>query len=69
MHALEIEIMDQSGVKPQINGRYELIEVEPSDHFMSRAYRDRWIRIFTNAYQRNTLYLMDILHKLILTNP
>ena len=42
--------MDQSGVKPQINGRYDLREVEPSDHPMSRTYRDRRIRIFTNAY-------------------
>ena len=37
--------MDQSGVKPQINGRYDLREVEPSDHFMSRAYRDRRITL------------------------
>ena len=42
--------MEQSGVKPQINGSYDLREVEPSDHFMSRAYRDRRIIIFTNAY-------------------
>ena len=40
----------QSGVKPQINGRYDLIEVEPSDNSMSRTYRDHRIRIFTNAY-------------------
>ena len=40
----------QSGVRPLINGRYDLREVEPSDHFMSRACRDRQIRIFTNAY-------------------
>ena len=50
LHALQIEIMDQLGVKPWINGRYDLREVEPSDHFMFRTYRDRWIRIFTNAY-------------------
>ena len=37
-------------VKPQINGRYDLREVEPSDHSMSRTYHDRRIRIFTNAY-------------------
>ena len=48
-------MIDQSGVKPQINGRYNLREVEPSDHSMSRTYRDRRIRIFTNAYKRNTL--------------
>ena len=42
--------MDQLGVKPQINGRYDLREVKTSDHFMSRAYRDHQIRIFTNAY-------------------
>ena len=41
--------MDQLGAKPQINGRYGLREVEPSDHYMSRAYHDRPIRIFTNA--------------------
>ena len=43
--------MDQSGVKAQINGRYDLREVEPSDDFMSRTYHDHWIRIFTNAYK------------------
>ena len=43
--------MEQSGVKPQINGRYDLREVELSNHFMSRTYHDYWIRIFTNAYQ------------------
>ena len=42
--------MDQTSVKPQINGRYDLREVGLSDHFMSRAYRDRQIKIFTNAY-------------------
>ena len=42
--------LDQSGVKPRMNGRYDLREVEPSDHYMSRTYRDRRIRIFTNAY-------------------
>ena len=41
---------EQSGVKPQINGRYDLREVEPSNHFMSITYRDRQIKIFTNAY-------------------
>ena len=38
------------GFKPRINGRYDLREVEPSDHYMSRTYRDYQIRIFTNAY-------------------
>ena len=38
------------GAKPQINGRYDLREVEPLDHFMSRTYRDCQTRIFTNAY-------------------
>ena len=47
---IQIEIMDQSGVNPWINGRYDLIEVELSDHSMSRTYRDHHIRIFTNAY-------------------
>ena len=42
--------MDQSGVKARINGMYDLREVESLDHFMSRAYRDRRIRIFKNAY-------------------
>ena len=42
--------MDQSGVKPKIKDMYDLREVEPSDHFMSRTYRDRQIKIFTNAY-------------------
>ena len=37
--------MDQSGVKPRINGRYDLREVEPSDHFMFRAYHDHQITI------------------------
>ena len=46
----KIEIIDQSGVKTQINGRYDLREVEPSDQSMSRTYRDRQIIIFTNAY-------------------
>ena len=49
-HALKREIMDQLGVKPHINGRYDIREVEPSDHFMYIAYHDYWIRIFTNAY-------------------
>ena len=43
--------MDQSSVKPQINGRYDLREFELSDHSMSRTYRDHRIRIFTNEYQ------------------
>ena len=38
------------GFKPRINGRYDLREVEPSNHYMSRTYCDRRIRIFTNAY-------------------
>ena len=38
--------MDQSGVKPRINGRYDLREVELSDHFMCRAYHDRRITLF-----------------------
>ena len=42
--------MYQSGVMPRINGRYDLREVEPSDHSVSRTYRDCQIRIFTNAY-------------------
>ena len=41
--------MDQSGVKTWINGRYDLKQVEPSDHFMSREYHDHRIRIYTNA--------------------
>ena len=36
--------MDQSSVKPQIKGSYDLREDEPSDHSMSRAYCDHWIR-------------------------
>ena len=44
------EIIDQSSVNPWINGRYDLRDVEPSDHSMSRTYRDHRIRIFTNAY-------------------
>ena len=47
--------MYQSGVKPRINGMYDVREVEPLDHSMSRTYRDHQIRIFTNAYWRNTL--------------
>ena len=43
------EIMDQLGVKPWINDRYDLREVEPSDHFMYKTYRDHQIRIFTNG--------------------
>ena len=42
--------MDQLGAKPQINGMYDLREFEPSDHSMSRTYRDYRIIIFTNAY-------------------
>ena len=39
----ELLIIDQlaKGVKPRINGKYDLREVEPSDHSMSRTYRDR----------------------------
>ena len=36
--------MDQSGVKPQIKGSYDIREDEPSDHSMHRTYRDRQIR-------------------------
>ena len=36
--------MDQSGAKPRINGGYDLREVELSDHFMSRTYRDLQIK-------------------------
>ena len=56
--------MDQSSVKPQINGRYDLREDEWSDHSMPRTYHDRRIRylqMHTNAYSRNTLYLRDAL--------
>ena len=64
--------MDQLGVKPQINGRYDLTEVEPLDHSMSRTYRDHQIRIFGKCILMHTkethFYLTDILHKLILTN-
>ena len=45
--------MDQSGIKPQINGRYDLREDGPLDHSMSRTYRDRRIRylqMHTNPY-------------------
>ena len=45
--------MDQSGVNPQINGRYDIREDEPLDHSMYRTYRDYWIRylqMHTNAY-------------------
>ena len=47
---VRVHRVDQSGVKPWINGRYDLREVEPLDHSMTRTYRDRRIRIFTNAY-------------------
>ena len=47
--------MDQSGVKPRINGRYDLREVEPSDHSMSRTYRDRRIRIYKCILKKHTL--------------
>ena len=36
--------MDQSSVKPQIKGSYNLREDEPSNHSMSRTYCDRQIR-------------------------
>ena len=45
--------MDQSGAKPWIKGRYDLREVEPSDHSKFRTYRDYWIKylqMHTNAY-------------------
>ena len=42
--------MDQLGFNPWIKGSYDLTEDEPSDHSMSRTYRDRRIRMFTNAY-------------------
>ena len=60
--------MDQSGVKPQIKGRYDLREVEPSDHSMSRTYRDHRIK-YLQMHTKETLYLTYIiLHKLIVTN-
>ena len=43
--------MDQSGVKPQIKGRYDLREVELSDHSMSRTYHDRQIRYLQIHYK------------------
>ena len=45
--------MDQSGVKTQIKGSYDLREDESSDHSMSITYHDRHIRylqMHTNAY-------------------
>ena len=36
--------MDQSGVKPQIKGSYDIREDELSDHSMSITYRERQIR-------------------------
>ena len=36
--------MDQLGAKPHIKGSYDLREDDPSDHSMSRTYRDRRIR-------------------------
>ena len=45
--------MDQSGVNPWIKGSYDLREDEPSDHSMSRKYRDHRIRhlqMHTNVY-------------------
>ena len=53
LHALKIEIMDQSGAKPWIKGRYDLREVEPTDYSISRTYRDRqikYLQMHTNAY-------------------
>ena len=41
--------MDQSGVNPWINGRYDLREVEPLDHFMS-AVGLEYLQMHTNAY-------------------
>ena len=45
--------MDQLGVKPRIKGSYDLREDEPSDHSISRTYRDhriRYLQMHTNAY-------------------
>ena len=53
LHAIQIDIMNQSGVKPRINGRCDLREDEPSDHSMSRTYHDRhikYLKIHTNAH-------------------
>ena len=44
LHALYIDIMDQSGVKPQIKGSYDLREDESLDHSICIPYRDRRIR-------------------------
>ena len=53
LHALEIYIMEQSGVKLQIKGNYDLREDESLDHSMYRTYRDRhiiYLEMKTNAY-------------------
>ena len=45
--------MDHWRVNPQIKTTYDLREDEPSDHSMSRTYRDRRIRylqMHINAY-------------------
>ena len=45
--------MDQSCVKPWIEGSYDLREDEPSDHSISRTYCDHhigYLQIHTNAY-------------------
>ena len=53
LHALQIDIMDQSSVKPYIKGSYDVREDEPSDHSMSRTYCDhriRYLQMNINAY-------------------
>ena len=45
--------MDQSGVKPWIKGSYDLREDEPSDHSISRTYRDRQI-IYLQMHTKET---------------
>ncbi len=45
--------MDQSGVKPRIKVRFDLREVESSDHSMSETYHDhqiKYLQMHTNAY-------------------
>ena len=53
LHALWIDVMDQSCVKLPIKGSYDKREDEPSDHSMSGTYRDhpiRHLQMHTNEY-------------------
>ena len=62
--------MDQSGVKPRINGRYDLREVDRRvtlclEHIVTVGLE--YLQMHRHTKETH-FYLTDILHKFILTN-